>query len=180
MFVAIRPSVDFANSLNNFRLTYHNSPQNLQWIDRDDLHVTLRYLGSQAPSVAASITDGLSRICKSPVNVRLDGADMFEDVGVLFVRILPTPDLMKLQKSVDQIAIENSVSPSEHRYRPHISIARLRKESERGPRTPVLSRMLPRLSEFCQQLPCQEFRVSEVTLFESVEGRYSELKTFVL
>lgn len=180
MFVAIRPSVDLANSLNNFRLTYHNPPRNLQWVDRDNLHVTLRYLGSQTPSVAASITDGLERICKSPVDVRLDGADIFEDVGVLFLRILPTPDLMKLQESVDQIAIENSVSPSEHRYRPHISIARLRRESEHALRTPLLSRMLPRLSKFCQQLPCQQFRVSEVTLFESFEGRYSELRTFVL
>jgi len=107
------------------------------------------------------------------VDISLNGSGIFEDVGVLFISVLPTPELMGLQAAVDEVALANGVSPSEHAYNPHISIARLSQELiGRRSSIALFNQMSFALREFCQRLPDRHFRATEMMLFGSVVGRY--------
>jgi len=76
----------------------------------------------------------------------------FEDVGVLCVSILPVPELMELQGSVDQVALMNGVLPAQYPYTPHISIARFSEAliEHRSPKT-ILHQVALHLGQFCQR-----------------------------
>lgn len=181
MFVGIRVPVDIAASLAEFRNVYSAEFPGVRWTDTDDLHITLKYLGPQTAQVAASITDGLNKISQPTVEIVLSGAGVFKDVGVLFISIVSAPVLMQLQQSVDQVALANGVARSEYPYRPHISIARFDIEIN-APKsaTEFFDRISRQLDEFCQRLPRCHFRATEIKLFESASGHYSELSNFEL
>ena len=181
MFVGIRVPGDIATSLAGFRSTCPDALSGARWTDIGDLHITLKYLGPQIVPVAASIADGLAKISQPQVEIALNGAGVFEDVGVLFISIVPAPVLMRLQQAVDQVALANGVSCSEHPYKPHISIARFNRENVTPhSKTELLDQMSSQLSEYCQKIIRPHFRATEMTLFKSVSGHYKELYNFPL
>jgi 2'-5' RNA ligase len=181
MFVGIRVPMDIANLLGGFREAHFHAHQGVRWTENNDLHITLKYLGAQTALSAKLIVEGLDNISQSPVDISLNGSGIFEDVGVFFISVLPSPELMRLQAAVDQVALANGVSPSEHAYNPHISIARLSQELiGRGSSIALFNQMPSLLREFCQRLPHRHFRATEMTLFESVVGRYRVLRSFRL
>jgi 2'-5' RNA ligase len=174
MFVGIRVPTDIATSLASFRSNYPDDLPGVRWTDADDLHITLKYLGRQTTQAATSITDGLANISQPPVEIALNGAGVFEDVGVLFISIATAPALMRLQQAVDQVALGYGVSRSEHSYRPHISIARFDTTNVVPDPTSEFDRMSLHLGEFCQGLPNRHFRATEIVLYDSVSGHYRE------
>lgn len=181
MFVGIRVPIDMANLLGGFREADCHAHEGVRWTENNDLHITLKYLGPQTALSAKLIVEGLDNISQAPVDISLNGSGIFEDVGVFFISVLPTPELMRLQAAVDQVALANGVSHSEHAYNPHISIARLSPELiGRGSSMAFFNQMPSLLREFCQRLPHRHFRATEMTLFESVVGRYRVLRSFRL
>jgi 2'-5' RNA ligase len=113
MFVGIQVPSDIANSFRSFRDAHAKIFDGLQWISTSKLHITLRFLGPQTVQSANLIAEGLANIASSPIGITLHDGGVFEDVGVLFVSILPVPELMELQASVDQVAFMNGVPPAQ-------------------------------------------------------------------
>jgi len=181
MFVGIRVPRDIANSLQSFRSAHFDHLEGIQWTEPSNLHITLRFLGPQTAQSADSIAEGLSNISISPVGITLTGGGIFEDAGVLFVSILPVPELMQLQESVDQVALANDVAPSQFSYTPHISVGHLNQALIEGssPKM-ILSQAAIQLDHFCQRSPLHHFLSPEISLFDSVGGRYTVLRNFRL
>jgi 2'-5' RNA ligase len=180
MFVGIQVPSDIADSLRSFRDAHFEYLDGVQWISTSNLHITLRFLGPQTMHSATLIAEGLANISSSPIGITLDHGGIFEDVGVLFVSILPVPELMKLQASVDRVAFVNGVPPDEYPYTPHISIARFREALiEHSSAKTILHQAALQLSQFCQS-PIHYFRSSEMSLFTSIGGRYHVLRSFQL
>lgn len=181
MFVGIRVPIDIATSLGDFRDTHFHTLQGLRWTDTDDLHITLKYLGPETASSAKVIAEELANISQSPVDITLSGGGVFEDVGVLFISIVPALVLMQLQTAVDEVALAHGVPPSQHPYTPHISIGRIN-EALIAPTSLKTNfhQMSVQLDEFCQRLPRHHFRSTEMSLFQSVSGHYEVLRSFQL
>jgi len=181
MFVGIRVPTGIADSLWSFRVTHFDKLEGVQWTEPSNLHITLRFLGAQTVQSGNLIAEELSKIPNSPVGITLMGGGIFEDAGVLFISILPVPELMQLQASVDQVALANDVAPSQYPYTPHISVGHLneaRVEST-SPRR-IFSQAAKQLDDFCQRSPLHHFLSTEMSLFDSVGGRYSVLRNFRL
>ena len=181
MFVGIQVPSDIANSFRSFRDAHSKNLDGVQWTSSSNLHITLRFLGPQTMQSANLIAEGLANISSSPIGIALDDGGVFEDVGVLFVSILPVPELMELQASVDQVALMNGVPPAQYPYTPHISIARFSEAliEHRSPKT-IFHQAALQLGQFCQRPPIHSFRSSEMSLFTSVGGRYNVLRSFRL
>jgi 2'-5' RNA ligase len=179
MFVGIKVPGDIADSLRSFRNSYFDNPEGVQWTSPSNLHITLRFLGSQTLQSANLIAEGLASISSSSVGITLHKGGIFEDVGVLFVGVLPVAELMELQASVDRVAILNGVPPAQYPYTPHISLGRLNQASieHTSPRT-IFHQAALQLSQFCKRSPTHYFRSSEMSLFTSVGGRYNVLQSF--
>lgn len=181
MFVGIKVPKDIATSLGDFRNAHLQNLQDVRWTTTDDLHLTLKYLGTQTESSAKLIAEGLAKISQSPLDIALSDSGVFRDVGVLFISVVRAPELMRFQTTVDLVAFRNGVPPSEHPYNPHITIARLNNElvKLKSPKT-LFDQIPEQLDKFCQRLPRHHFRATEMTLFKSVSGRYSLLRSFQL
>jgi RNA 2',3'-cyclic 3'-phosphodiesterase len=177
LFVAICLPREIAIPLASFRDAYLGAAHGVRWTDRDDLHITLKFLGQQNPKSETAIAAELSCISLSHVDVTLRGAGRFVDVGVVFAEVSLSPALRKLQNAVEQKALGLDIPLSERSYRPHISIARVRNYADRRK---VLDQMAFSLDEYCKRLPCQSFKATEFTLFQSLAGHYKPLRTFQL
>lgn len=181
MFVGIQVPHDIADSFRSFHDAHFKSFDGVQWISTANLHITLRFLGPQTIQSANVIAEGLANISSPPVGITLNDGGVFEDVGVLFVSVLPVLELMELQASVDEVALVNGVPPAQNPYTPHISIARLNEAliEHRSP-SKIFYEAARQLGQFCQRSRMHYFQSSEMSLFTSAGGRYDVFRSFRL
>jgi 2'-5' RNA ligase len=104
-----------------------------RWIDRENYHLTLRFIGDIDMIAAEAVAEGLSRIRRRPFSLRIRG------VGALGTRkpkavvaeIEPSPALMELQAEHERIIQRLGLPPEGRKFTPHVTIARLRNGGDR-------------------------------------------------
>src|SRR5690606_24488149 len=75
-----------------------------RWVEQENLHLTLRFIGEVEGHVADDIDLALERIDADPFELALKGLGHFENGGEptqLWADIEPNPPLMRLQEKVD-------------------------------------------------------------------------------
>jgi 2'-5' RNA ligase len=105
-----------------------------RWIDPDNYHVTLRFLGDIDDRTANEIELLLGSIRQSDVEVVLDGLDVFGGARPrsLFVRVKPSPELTELQADLERLSRRAGLPAESRKFTPHITLARLRDVSPRA------------------------------------------------
>jgi 2'-5' RNA ligase len=100
-----------------------------RWIDPENYHVTLRFIGDVDDRTADEAADALARIRRAPVTVRLAGLDCFgnrRQPHAVFARVEPTPALMELQAEQERILQRVGLPAEGRRFVPHVTLARLK------------------------------------------------------
>ncbi|MFN4284269.1 MAG: RNA 2',3'-cyclic phosphodiesterase [Alphaproteobacteria bacterium] len=134
------------------------------WVDPDNFHVTLRFIGETAESAIADIDETLARIVAKPFDLSLAGMDTFargREPTSLWVGVERAEPLMSLQKRIDQALTRAGFPTDEKRYTPHVTLARLQRAPE------------ARLAGFIAEhnlFRAEPFRVERFTLFSSQLG----------
>lgn len=104
-----------------------------KWVDRDNMHLTLRFIGEVPEDRLADIHHALSRIRHPAFQVVLSGVDYFKQgrsPTVLWAGVERNDTLLQLHDKVDQ-ALQREGLPSDgRRYSPHITLARLQRAPE--------------------------------------------------
>ena len=102
----------------------------LRWASRDQLHVTLRFLGEQPPEAIDRIRDALAPIRFAPFDIELTRAGAFPGPGPDRPRTLwlggerGAAELTDLARQVED-ALAGAGIPREGRpFRPHLTLAR--------------------------------------------------------
>ena len=99
-----------------------------RWIDPENYHLTLRFIGDIDERTADDIADALSRVRRPAVPVRFSGVGAFGGAKphALYAGVAPAPELADLQAEHERI-LQRIGLPSEGRkYAPHVTLARLR------------------------------------------------------
>jgi 2'-5' RNA ligase len=99
-----------------------------RWIDRENYHLTLRFIGDVDMHVADEVAAELARVRRQAFTLRLG------DVGILgtkrphaiVVRAEPSPALIELQAEHERIMQRIGLPPESRKYTPHVTLARLR------------------------------------------------------
>jgi 2'-5' RNA ligase len=104
-----------------------------RWIDPENYHITLRFIGDIDASVAndvASILDGVNR---APFELRLDGLAAFggRKPRSVFANVAPSQALMDLQAELERLMQRVGLAPEGRKFTPHVTLARLRDSSSR-------------------------------------------------
>ncbi len=102
-----------------------------RWIDADDYHITLRFIGDIDNALAREIDSELSMIDHAPVEITIDALDFFggEKPRALVARIKADRELTALQADHER-AIRRAGGPCDTRkFTPHVTLARLRNTS---------------------------------------------------
>lgn len=101
-----------------------------RWVDLDNLHLTLLFLGETAegdvPALAAGLRAAFARC--PPLDLRLSGGGTFppgRPARVAWIGVEAPDALMTLQEEVTQAAVDAlGFAPEERDYHPHVTLAR--------------------------------------------------------
>jgi 2'-5' RNA ligase len=99
-----------------------------RWIDRDNFHITLRFIGDVDHTIAREVVSALDRVRHGPITLTLDGLGSFggNKPHSVFVRIAPTQELADLQGEQERIMQRLGLKPERRTFIPHITLARCR------------------------------------------------------
>lgn len=104
-----------------------------KWIDRENMHLTLRFIGEVPEDRVADIHHGLSRIRQEPFDVALAGVGYFKQgrkPTVVWAGLDRNEALVQLHDKIEQ-ALQREGLPSDgRRFSPHVTLARLQRASE--------------------------------------------------
>jgi len=105
--------------------------QGARWIDPDNFHITLRFIGDVPEDTAAEIDETLSRIYEDPFDLELQGIGQFghDKPHAVWARVAESAPLRALQAH-QEIALQRlGLRPEPRKYTPHVTVARLNKRN---------------------------------------------------
>ena len=161
LFVAIRPPQAILDLL----VDASEQPSELHWVDEDNLHLTLRFIGEVERPLANDIAAAIGKIRSDAFELRLAGVGTFDrrSGGALWAGVAPKEPVAALAAKVERACVAAGLEPEHRAFHPHITLARWR-----GRRTHELERALARNGD----LSSEPFAVPGFTLFESHLSRH--------
>lgn len=107
--------------------------QGARWIDAENYHLTLRFVGDVDADVAREIAGLLGQVRRRTFELRIDGLSSFggRRPRALVATVAPTPDLFELQSEHERLMRRIGLEPEGRKFTPHITLARLRDTSSR-------------------------------------------------
>ena len=102
-----------------------------RWIDPENYHLTLRFIGDIDDALAHEIAGMLGRVHRQAFELRLDGLTSFggRKPRAVVAAVAPVTPLMELQAEHDRLLQRLGLEPEGRKYTPHVALARLRDSS---------------------------------------------------
>ncbi|WP_312223627.1 RNA 2',3'-cyclic phosphodiesterase [Rhizobium rhizoryzae] len=99
-----------------------------RWIDVDNYHITLRFIGDVDGRTADEIVDRLDRIDREEFQLTLTGIGSFgsKKPHSIWAGVSPSPELQALQGEIDRICMRVGLAPDPRKFTPHVTLARLK------------------------------------------------------
>jgi len=136
--------------------------QGARWIDPDNFHITLRFIGDVPEDTASEIDEALSHIHEDPFDLELQGIGQFghDKPHAVWAGVAECAPLRALQVH-QEIALQRlGLRPEPRKYTPHVTVARLNK------RTTSPSDVMHYI-EHNNLFASEPFNVSRVVLFSA-------------
>src|SRR5258708_26340163 len=104
-----------------------------RWIDPENYHVTLRFIGDVDDVIAHEVASMLSRVRREAFELRVDDLKSFGGrQPPPVVATLPAQQaLMELQAEHERLMQRVGLEPEGRKYTPHVLLGRLRQSSNR-------------------------------------------------
>jgi 2'-5' RNA ligase len=131
-----------------------------RWIDPENYHITLRFIGDVDDSIAHEVASMLGKVRRTEFELRFDHLKSFggRRPRAIVAALGQTRALMDLQAEHERLMQRVGLEPEGRKYTPHVTLARLRDSSSRQVADYLATRAL------LQPLP---FKVSRFVLFSS-------------
>lgn len=138
-----------------------NGLTNARWVEPQNFHITLRFIGEVDDSRFEDIDLALSVVRAPSFQLNLSGVDAFGNnsgVRAVWVGIEREPALFHLRDKVESALVRAGVAPETQKFKPHVTLTRSRQRIDQ------------RLGEFIQRnslFQAGPLPVTEFTLFSS-------------
>ena len=100
-----------------------------RWIDAENYHITLRFIGDVDHQTADEVADSLDRLSNSMrFSVRLTHLGTFggDKPRALYAGVEPSDMLTRLQAAQERVLQRAGLEPEGRKFVPHVTLARLR------------------------------------------------------
>lgn len=99
-----------------------------RWIDVENYHITLRFIGDVDGRTADEIVDRLDRIDRPEFSLTLNGIGSFgsKKPHSIWAGVSPAPELYALQGEIERICQRIGLPPDPRKFTPHVTLARLK------------------------------------------------------
>lgn len=124
LFIALEMPREVTLSLSLLRGGLHGA----RWIDVENYHLTLRFIGDVDAPTADELIHALDRIERPQFDLSLIGMGSFgsKKPHSLWAGVSASPDLLALQAEIERICQRLRLRPDPRKFTPHITLARLR------------------------------------------------------
>lgn len=99
------------------------------WLEPDQYHLTLRFLGEVDTPAFADLREGLSSLNARSFHLKLGGLGVFPlrgDPETLWVGAERNDALSSLRNKVEGLAVRRGHPPESRKFHPHVTLARVR------------------------------------------------------
>ena len=129
LFTALEVPADVGSSLSMLR----GGLPGARWIDPENYHVTLRFIGDVDDALAREIAYELDRVKRVGFELRVDGLSSFggRKPRAVIASVPPIAPLVELQAEHERLLQRVGLDPEGRKYTPHVTLARLRESSNR-------------------------------------------------
>lgn len=127
LFTAIEIPREIGAMLASLRGGVHGA----RWIDPENYHLTLRFIGDIDDRTANEVADILDAVQRPSFDLTLKGLDQFggRKPRAIFAAVAPSPPLLELQAEHERLLRRIGLGPETRRFTPHVTLARLRDTS---------------------------------------------------
>jgi RNA 2',3'-cyclic 3'-phosphodiesterase len=124
LFVALALPGDVAEGL----LMLESGVPGARWSTREQLHLTLRFIGDVDEGKANAIDEALSGTSAPPFTLELKGVGVFGGTypRALWAGVAPNEALVHLQRKIESAMQRLGFPAEEHKFTAHVTLARLR------------------------------------------------------
>ncbi|SFL42467.1 2'-5' RNA ligase [Bradyrhizobium sp. NFR13] len=104
-----------------------------RWIDPENYHVTLRFIGDIDGVSANEIAYLMSRVERRPFEVAVRGLSSFggKKPRAVVAAVEPSRPLLELQSELERLVRRCGLEPEGRKFTPHVTLARLRDSCDR-------------------------------------------------
>ena len=103
--------------------------ENARWVDPENMHLTLRFLGELDGREAADVDAELNAISVPSFEMELAGLHTFgngKKINSLYVHVEAPEPLTRLQTKVEKSVQRAGLAPEGRKFRPHVTLARFK------------------------------------------------------
>lgn len=124
LFVALEIPRNAAMSLSLLR----GGLPGARWIDVENFHITLRFIGDIDGRTADEVVERLDRIERPEFQLALSGMGSFgsKKPHSIFAGVTPAPEMFALQGEIERICQRLGLPADPRKFTPHVTLARLR------------------------------------------------------
>jgi 2'-5' RNA ligase len=124
VFTALEVPARIAENLARLR----GGLQGARWIDIENYHVTLRFIGDIDAALAHDVAQTLAAIRRPAFTITLDKLDFFgnDKPRAIVARAKLEPALIELQAEQERLLRRIGAPPEVRKFTPHVTLARLR------------------------------------------------------
>lgn len=99
-----------------------------RWIDVENYHLTLRFIGDVEGHVADEIASAFDRIHRPPFELSLNGIGTFgtKKPHSLWAGVPASPEMRALHDEIERICQRLGLPPDARKFTPHVTLARLK------------------------------------------------------
>ena len=129
LFTGLEIPAEVGQTLSNLR----GGLPGARWIDPENYHVTLRFIGDIDGMSANEIASMLFRIDRKPFEVKVQGLQSFggRKPRAVVATIAPSKPLMELQAELERLMQRIGLNPEGRKFIPHVTLARLHDATDR-------------------------------------------------
>jgi 2'-5' RNA ligase len=131
-----------------------------RWIDPENYHLTLRFIGDVDDAIAREVAFMLGRIKRDAFELHMEGLTSFggRKPRAVVANVFPARPLIDAQAEQERLMQRIGLEPEGRKFMPHVTLARLRESSSHDVAEYLAARGYFRTSPF---------RVSRFVLFSS-------------
>ena len=124
LFTALEVPADLAFDLSMMRGGLNGA----RWIDAENYHITLRFIGDIDHAMARDVSSALEGVRKPACEVTLDGLTSFggDKPRAIVARVQPNAGVVELQAEHERLMRRIGLPPEPRKFTPHVTLARLR------------------------------------------------------
>ncbi len=165
VFVAVELPESVLRDLAALRERFRVCGARASWVETENMHLTLRFLGEIGEEALAGLGLGLRRACagRAGLTLALKGTGAFPNPrrpGVVWAGLeTRSGDLVVLRGAVEGAARAAGLGPDDKAFHPHITLGRIRDRRRPGTLAEVL--------DVTRTFSGDAFGVSHVSLFRS-------------